>query len=253
MLENKIYDINLKEAKDVFKAFIDKNSITSVNKDFLDLMIEKTIATCTEYVNRIIDLTNANYEIIELKDLDLVIDDEVVTIRANDSICVSQEGNVRTYFELKKFKDKDLIKEYLKLYIESLIDIASFKNNERYEIRLKRTNEYHMAFIITKCEAQKKLKDIYIAMFNSKYNKYFYCDLINEKELSYDKFMTEYYHKELSKYGKVWNYYKDKKIFNDDMSGYSKDDFEIEYDIMMKLMKELIIYEKEDEGGKKDA
>lgn len=254
MLENKIYDINLKDAKDVFKAFIDKNSITSVNKDFLDLMIEKTIATCTEYVNRIIDLTNANYEIIELKDLDLVIDDEVVTIRANDSICVSQEGNVRTYFELKKFKDEDLIKEHLKLYIESLIDIASFKNNERYEkryeIRLKRTNKYHMAFMITKCEAQEILNNIYIAMFDPKYNKYFYCDLINKEELSYDEFMTKYYY---NKENKGWNYYKDIKIFNDDMSGYSKDDFEIEYDIMMKLMKELIIYKKEDEGGKKDA
>lgn len=250
ILENKAFEMGFEDVKNVLKPYIDNNYFATINDDFVNYRIETVMMNCFYFVSVIYKKVENNYKIIDLKDIDLVIDDEVVTIRANDSICVSTKGNTRTYFELKKFKTD--YSECLKLYIESLVDIASLNDETEYCVELVKGPRTVFTYDINSNNAADMLKSIYKAMFDSSMNKYFECVYakkdFEDKKMTYFDLIADFYGN--LKRGSVWSFFKDSKIFTTDKLGYTEENFNEEFENMKTRINELTVYKKR---GKKNA
>lgn len=250
ILENKAFEMEFEDVKNVLKTYIDNNYFATINDDFVNYRIGIVMMNCFSYVSVIYKKVENNYKIIDLKDIDLVIDDEVVTIRANDSICVSTKGNTRTYFELKKFKTD--YSECLKLYIESLVDIASLNDETEYCVELVKGPRTVFTYDINSNKAADMLKNIYKAMFDSSMNKYFECVYakkdFEDKKMTYFDLIADFYGN--LKHGSVWSFFKDSKIFTTDKLGYTEENFNEEFENMKTHINELTVYKKR---GKKNA
>lgn len=256
MLENKKESLDVSEAKEILYYDLINNEIPNINQKLLDLQIQKIIDTCKKVIEIIFSETNKEYNLYHLNDLDLEISNTLVTIISNSDICVyeKKEENriVRKYYDLKKAKDKINLRDFIKLYIESLIDIAWLDHDNEICINLhkcttKGTKKYD--YKINKTKAKDLLIDIYKAMNDLKYANYCNIDCVNDVK-TYDDLIDNY----LDIHKSPWVTYDDAKIFNDEKLGYTERNFKTEFEKMNELMNKLvlIVKKKENNEEKKD-
>ena len=239
-----------------------EHKLPDVSQEILKRSFEKLYERAQTIVNYIYQKTSGNYKIYPLdykldeRKFDCKLNDETITwvLTCNSEICISEEGNVRSYFEIKTAPKTNNNSDYLLLYIYSLMDIV-YLPEDKYTIRLCRGAGREKEFEIDPSKAKDLLNDIYCLMNDYKENVYLPIDII--KDLIDNKPESINSFEDLTKgisFG-PWKYYDDKDLFERDTQlGYNNND-DNEFIKKLKLLIErtinLVEYMKENNKGKK--
>ena len=146
-----------------------------------------------------------NYEIISIDDLVFGQGENQWVLTCNKEICRSIQDTKIIYTQIKKNPSKIKESNFTFIYIASLMDVASFKNETEYEVILYRKSE--KTFKITPKEARELLEKIYNAMNDYSINNFSSIDFLSAKNFNFDILIGD-----IEKQGSPWEYYKDKKM-----------------------------------------
>ncbi len=224
------------EKNKLFLLYDLKHELPQINDGLKINAIDNVIKESQEIYDQIMTDTSGNYELKVLDDLNINVDNEVITITSKDTICINKNDDSRNYYELKKIKKET--KEYLKLYISSLIDIAQEKTNVKYKVQL--IKEGIKSFEITPNQAQEIIKKLLILMNDYSNNKYF--DIETMDKCDYKELIDNALDPSGNK--GAWKYFKDKRLFNENNLGYNEDDFDKEFNEMKNIISNLILFLK---------
>ena len=147
-----------------------------------------------------------NYEIISINDLVFGQGENQWVLTCNKEICRSIQDTKIIYTQIKKNPSKTKESNFTFIYIASLMDVASFENENEYEVILYRKSE--KTFKITPKEARELLEKIYNAMNDYSINNFSSIDFLSVKNFNFDILIGD-----IEKQGSPWEYYKDKKMF----------------------------------------
>lgn len=250
-IERNEFIINsLEEVKNILKTYIDSNLTGIINSEYLDYELNNIITKSGAFL-KYLDSQKMVFKIKSLNDYCFELDNEMITICVNDSILLSVNGNTRTYIELKPFK-KTEYSECMKLYLDSLVEIASLEDDEVYNVGLIKGPLTKFTYSITSSQANVILKKIYLAMFDNSMNKFLLCKYAKDSKLMIKSYNTlvEEFEKELT-YGS-WQYYKDSKLFTSEMSGYTEENYTKEFNDMIDTINDLVLMVKPTRGKKND-
>jgi len=232
---------------DILKTLILKNALPNITINIRNKVFEKIVEDVIELKEFL--TAQGNYDIItDLKEL--LLRDNLTIVNEKPFILII-DGNKRIYYPIKK-KDGIKEKDYLTLYIISLMDIAKKNNKVTYEISICsgiNINDLFCDFKVNSCEALNKLIEIYEDYMNYSDNKYFGINLISIKTDKQTNITTEKLTVEKSLYELIdeldnnenWNKLKEKKLFDKYTElGYGNN-LENELKKMCKKQKQLML------------
>ncbi|MBQ8206604.1 MAG: hypothetical protein IJZ77_04000, partial [Bacilli bacterium] len=237
LLTNKQESLNEKHFDDLLKRFNLEHKLPNINNVINEESFADTCLKAVEVYKYVNDITNGNYEIVTIPDV--IINDWVLT--NNQEVCRYVENTSRTYIQMKKLIDKkDDYKEYLLLYILSLMDVISLPENT-YEIKLSR--RMSVSYEITPSEAKQILINIYELMNDYEENVCLPITLFYKQNI---KTLDDLIENLLLQNGSPWGYFDDKKMFDyEKQLGYTNENFYEKYKNLRNKRIKLIKYLKE--------
>lgn len=215
--------------------------------------LEEILFECNKLVAYIKEETNDNYELITLDDLSFtditVVDQEQKktewSLTCRDKVCRYVNGKERLYIQIKKIPNKDSIRDYLFIYVFSLMDVANLPDDE-YRILLSRGTEkvekISMEYKITPQEAKDILSKIYVLMHDYSDNVCFPINFMLDKNIaSLNAF--------INKLSSSWQYFSDSILIDyDTQLGYTEENFITKYHEKMKEVISLVKFLQRTEG-----
>ena len=242
---------NFIELKEKFEL---DNKLPIANEDLKNYAFSEVFSISKKLVDYIRDKSSETYEFDKLDDIPLKVDSKQIKITCNEAVYVSIDGEKRTYFQVKQMKekpDKKDEKQFLYLYVYSLMDIMRFKESSgsiKFDITLDRAKDTTRHFDITPNEAEKLLKDIYRAKINYSDNSYLPLNKFYTNDFPTLNKMIEDLNSQNSS---PWGYFDHKKIFNyETQLGYTYNNFKKEYLNKRNKHISLIKYLKPIDGEK---
>ena len=237
LLINKQESLNEKHFDHLLKRFNLEHKLPNINNVINEESFATTCIKAVEVYKYVNDITNGNYEIVTIPDV--IINDWVLT--NNQEVCRYVENTSRTYIQMKKLIDKkDDYKEYLLLYILSLMDVISLPENT-YEIKLSR--RMSVSYEITPSEAKQILINIYELMNDYEENVCLPITLFYKQNI---KTLDDLIENLLLQNGSPWGYFDDKKMFDyEKQLGYTNENFYEKYKKLRNKRIKLIKYLKE--------
>ena len=221
---------NFIELKEKFEL---DNKLPIVNEDIKKLAFTEVFSLSQKLVDYIRDKSSKTYEFDKLNDVPLKVDNKQIKIICNEAVYVSIDGEKRTYFQVKQMKEKPDNKDekqFLYLYVYSLMDILRFSESSgdiTFNITLDRGKDTTRNFEITPNNAEELLKNIYRAKTNYSDNAYLPLNKFYTKDFPTLNKMIEDL---ISQDGSPWGYFDHKKIFNyETQLGYTYNNFKKEY------------------------
>lgn len=244
---------NFIELKEKFEL---DNKLPIANEDLKNYAFSEVFSISKKLVDYIRDKSSVTYEFDKLDDIPLKVDSKQIKITCNEAVYVSIDGEKRTYFQVKQMKekpDKKDEKQFLYLYVYSLMDIMRFNESSgdiTFNITLDRGKDTTRNFEITPNNAEELLKNIYRAKTNYSDNAYLPLNKFYTKDFPTLNKMIEDL---ISQDGSPWGYFDHKKIFNyETQLGYTYNNFKKEYlnkrNDHIRLIKYLTPIQNEKEG-----
>ena len=237
LLTNKKEALSEKHVEELKNRFNLEHKLPNINNVINEESFTSTYSKAVEVYKYVNDITNGNYEIVTIPDV--IINEWVLT--NNQEVCRYVDNTTRTYIQMKKLIDKtDAYKEYLFLYVISLMDVITLPENT-YEIKLSR--KMSVSYETTPSEARQILIDIYELM--NDYEEFVYLPIIifyKDKIKTLDALIEN-----LSmQNGSPWGYFDDKKMFDyEKQLGYTNENFYEKYKKLRNKRIKLIKYLKE--------
>ena len=182
----------------------------------------------------------SDFEIVQLDDLLLNNANEEWVLVCRKRFVRRIKGNERHYYELK-IEAKGMRKA-LNLYACALMDVASLKDTNTYEIIIHFGDS--APFELTSARADELLNAIYNAIndYRSGSNKFSFLDFRENEVETFNKLM-----KFIGDDNGKWNHFPYTKLFNlENEAGFDKDNYDIQdyYDAVNKVI-ELIEFAQE--------
>ena len=237
LLTNKKEALSEKHVEELKNRFNLEHKLPNINNVINEESFTSTYSKAVEVYKYVNDITNGNYEIVTIPDV--IINEWVLT--NNQEVCRYVDNTTRTYIQMKKLIDKtDAYKEYLFLYVISLMDVITLPENT-YEIKLSR--KMSVSYEITPSEARQILIDIYELMNDYEEIVYlpitiFYKDKIKTLDALIENLLMQN--------GSPWGYFDDKKMFDyEKQLGYTNENFYEKYKKLRNKRIKLIKYLKE--------
>ena len=237
LLTNKKEALSEKHVEELKNRFNLEHKLPNINNVINEESFTSTYSKAVEVYKYVNDITNGNYEIVTIPDV--IINEWVLT--NNQEVCRYVDNTTRTYIQMKKLINKtDAYKEYLFLYVISLMDVITLPENT-YEIKLSR--KMSVSYEITPSEARQILIDIYELMNDYEEIVYlpftiFYKDKIKTLDALIENLSMQN--------GSPWGYFDDKKMFDyEKQLGYTNENFYEKYKKLRNKRIKLIKYLKE--------
>ena len=216
---NDLIELLLKEYKDI-EVTKDNIDIDKIKKKFIllhelptisEVIREKEFNDCLSLAIDFKNLASKIGNYLDINNLaDLMIDD--YKIIDNVRYLKYVDGNAITYLPIKKM-DKPAIKEMLRVYVISLMDVASACDDVSYQIKLQFGIKSNVEFHLDKDKAKETL-NLIINKYND-YNNlrffkfdYFKQNKFDEISLSYSNLVKEFNKSSTESKG-IFNKYED--------------------------------------------
>ncbi|MCR5506043.1 MAG: exodeoxyribonuclease V subunit gamma [Bacilli bacterium] len=156
------------------------NLIPSINEELQKGTFNEAKRIALEAYDIIEDSSNNSFTIVPPREIKLIDNDNREwNLISNNDMCRYIEKDTRYYFELKRMNKKVGVDDFLSIYILSLMDIASLKEEKEYEVILVKGKEddidlkdakykyspsYRRSYFVTPDRAKELLNNIHEAM-----------------------------------------------------------------------------------------
>ncbi len=234
-LNNKNRDLEaFKEAE--FERLDLEGVLNGSSKIIKEAMFNVCFINLCDFLTKLDSLDN--YEVVS--EFDLRVDD--YNIDSFDIYIKSEESDHISYFLTKVGKSKVKEKDYLNLYVLSLLDVIRNKISKKIILNPyfdeKKTKEYEINYL----EARVVLLNI-IGKINDFSNLKAFDNSIDSEDIESVAFIYE------AIKDNKWEYFKHKELFNEDNIGYSDLDIKSIYKNEQKEYIKLVKYYKEAKDG----
>jgi len=236
---------NIPLTREIFHRFLIEHKIPNIDEELTDIQIAIVMEDVRVTKEDIDEVTTPDsnpghpiYEIVKIPDYHFKFGEDDVLLMFNGELCLSIDGNTRKYIELSSWHIKPTYKCVLPMYVCALMDVASFQNDEEYQIVVHRRAS--QKFSITPEQARQLIYKIYESMNSYELNAYLPIDNINSKKMtkSFEKMVEN----AMSPNGE-WSYFKDKTMFNPTKDlGYTRYTFQEQISAIKALMRELVLF-----------
>lgn len=268
VLKNKIKDFTDDELNSIFNRLINAKAIPTITKEVSSSYIHELFKEIKDYLFMINHFTSGDIEIISLGEINipLLIDDkmDMINIYFNKGyLRFINENDERYYFEKKYNINKTDYSQFLSIYVFSLIDIASLKDddiNKIYDIKLIRgyeekidknnnvvLKENYYSFQIDIKTAREILKEIYLDLFDYSSLKFVPINILNKDISKYDNY--DKYFNDITRDLSNFTYHN---MFNKYDLGFSYDNFIKELQNEINKRKSLVLFIKDKENRKSE-
>ncbi len=196
-----------------FKTFKNNNAFQTINEEYEQSIYQNIVNTSKTTVQKIKEITNDNYEILEPTSIKLINKDNREWMLTSSSYTlVSIDDFNRTYIELKEMKEEDKISKFLKLYVTALMDISSLGVDANiYHVKLANGSKpkSQKEFDVTPFKAKEILNNIHDLMGDFTNNKLIAIDHVTAKIETLDDLINN-----IINNSGPWQYFKHKDIFD---------------------------------------
>lgn len=238
------HGINNRDIEKLFKYYLLSSKLPSLNISTSKLYFEELVNTI---IGQIELLHNNSAKLVEIEPVELSLELNNIIITSEKKVFFKEEDSNLTYIDLVNTENVKL-KNYLKLYVKSLLDICT-KEEKEYDIKLvlidknlKENMKY--TFKTNPSESKELLCDIFKNMYD--YTNIFVMpsNFLTQNLETIDEFFD--------KLDGEYKYFKDKKMFNKYIDfGYSYNNFKEEFNNNKAKMKNFILFELKDKGNNK--
>ena len=252
---------------DLKKAFDLRKQIPNITKN-IEEKIYEDLFNQYEIFKKYIGTTAKVTKLPDLILVDPATHDEWTIVNNNEFVMILNVGEMeRTYIPIKDIEKVSYV-DMLRMYVLSLMDIASKNDANEYSIILCANSEKEKKYKLESKEAKEILIEI-LNSFSDFKNNYFYdYEYLENYKSSDDKKKKKYYEvredynvliKNIRESNGIWGYFDDKKLVSYDSDlGYDEEAYyndvtdvsqlDEKTDLQLKLMKKLFVGESEVDG-----
>ncbi len=236
----KLFLTNKINKDEILHRFDLENRLPVANEELRKASFNELFDVAEDTKNKIEELAKDNkIEIRSLNDLKIKDGDDEWVLTSSSKFAFYIDEGKRVYIPLEKDKKGAKLKDFLKIYVISLMDIALIDDTNNYNIVLYRelSAKNNKSFEINSREARNILTKIYQRINDKDDMVLFAVEWIEGKDFeSYEKMVASLYEKH-----SPWSYFEQAKLFDyDNELGYEESNFQEEFKKYKKRHAELI-------------